>query len=90
MSKPVVLHVLHPWGGGTEKHVLELCKNLEATTLSLIVTPLGDGGGRKRGEAFDNAGGGGGGGGGGSLAAAWRATRWKCGGGGSFLSAWRQ
>lgn len=42
MSKPVVLHVLHPWGGGTEKHVLELCKNLNATTLSLIVTPLGD------------------------------------------------
>jgi|GEM_PF-427217 len=36
---PVVLHVLHPYGGGTEKHVEELCRNHYSKAKLLIMTP---------------------------------------------------
>jgi glycosyltransferase involved in cell wall biosynthesis len=38
-SKPVILHILHLWGGGTEKHVNALTKKLTQTATSLIATP---------------------------------------------------
>ncbi|MFG1465768.1 glycosyltransferase [Xanthobacter sp. DSM 24535] len=38
---PVILHVLHPWGGGTEKQVVDLMVATagRAISLALIVTP---------------------------------------------------
>lgn len=42
---PVVLHILHAHGGGTEKHVEELCRNHHGKAKPLIMTP-----------AFTNAG----------------------------------
>ena len=37
-TRPVILHILHPWGGGTEKQVAEIAENwsLEAHHLILI------------------------------------------------------
>jgi GT2 family glycosyltransferase/glycosyltransferase involved in cell wall biosynthesis/SAM-dependent methyltransferase len=36
---PVVLHVMHAHGGGTEKHIEELCRNLQGKAKLLIMTP---------------------------------------------------
>jgi glycosyltransferase involved in cell wall biosynthesis len=36
---PVVLHILHAHGGGTEKHVEELCRNIQGRAKLLIMTP---------------------------------------------------
>ncbi|MGV8803674.1 MAG: glycosyltransferase [Polaromonas sp.] len=41
---PVVLHVLHGHGGGTEKHVEELCRGLAGTSRMLIMNVLLNGG----------------------------------------------
>jgi GT2 family glycosyltransferase len=37
-KQPVILHVLHSWGGGTEKHVLDLCQQHQGKGRSLIMT----------------------------------------------------
>lgn len=39
-SLPVVLHVLHGHGGGTEKHVEELCRGFAGTSKMLIMNVL--------------------------------------------------
>jgi GT2 family glycosyltransferase/glycosyltransferase involved in cell wall biosynthesis len=36
-KRPVVLHVLHSWGGGTEKHVAELAARLVPSALQLVL-----------------------------------------------------
>ncbi len=36
-KRPVVLHVLHSWGGGTEKHVAELAASLVPSALHLVL-----------------------------------------------------
>jgi GT2 family glycosyltransferase len=36
-KKPVILHMLHSWGGGTEKHVVDLCKQHLGKAKSLIM-----------------------------------------------------
>jgi GT2 family glycosyltransferase/glycosyltransferase involved in cell wall biosynthesis/SAM-dependent methyltransferase len=36
---PKVLHILHPYGGGTEKYVNELCRNYHGKAKMLIITP---------------------------------------------------
>lgn len=36
---PVVLHILHGWGGGTEKHVRDLCRLLESSANHLLLMP---------------------------------------------------
>jgi GT2 family glycosyltransferase/glycosyltransferase involved in cell wall biosynthesis len=36
-KQPVVLHVLHSWGGGTEKHVAELAEHLAPSARHLIL-----------------------------------------------------
>jgi GT2 family glycosyltransferase/glycosyltransferase involved in cell wall biosynthesis len=36
-KRPVVLHVLHSWGGGTEKHVAELAASLVSSALHLVL-----------------------------------------------------
>ncbi|MEO5661035.1 MAG: glycosyltransferase [Polaromonas sp.] len=43
-SLPVVLHVLHGHGGGTEKHVVELCRSFAGTSRMLIMNALLNGG----------------------------------------------
>ncbi len=42
---PVILHILHPWGGGTEKQVVDLmaATATRATSLALIITPPAEG-----------------------------------------------
>lgn len=41
---PVILHILHPWGGGTEKQVVDLMALTaeRAISLTLIITPPDD------------------------------------------------
>lgn len=41
-GRPVVLHILHSYGGGTQKHVNELCKKLESNAKHLILKPATD------------------------------------------------
>ncbi len=36
-NKPRLMHVLHPWGGGTEKQVAELIKNTSAEALHMVM-----------------------------------------------------
>src|SRR5262249_29292068 len=36
-KRPVVLHVLHSWGGGTEKYVAELAARLAPSALQLVL-----------------------------------------------------
>jgi GT2 family glycosyltransferase/glycosyltransferase involved in cell wall biosynthesis len=36
-KRPVILHVLHSWGGGTEKHVAELADHLANSALHLVL-----------------------------------------------------
>lgn len=36
---PVVLHVLHAYGGGTQKHVEELCRALHGKVKQLVMSP---------------------------------------------------
>jgi GT2 family glycosyltransferase len=36
-SKPVVLHVLHGWGGGSEKHVAELASKLSPAARNMVL-----------------------------------------------------
>jgi GT2 family glycosyltransferase/glycosyltransferase involved in cell wall biosynthesis len=36
-KRPVVLHVLHSWGGGTEKHVAEIAARLAPSALHLVL-----------------------------------------------------
>jgi GT2 family glycosyltransferase/glycosyltransferase involved in cell wall biosynthesis len=36
-ARPVLLHVIHPWGGGTEKQVAELVENLSSEAQHLVL-----------------------------------------------------
>jgi GT2 family glycosyltransferase len=40
-KRPVILHVLHSWGGGTEKHVAELAGNLANSVFHLVLVAKG-------------------------------------------------